>query len=838
MIWPDWMDEAGLMAKSQQKGGETLAEHTYHVLERLSDLVRLHPQLVQDDERLWHRLYWGCFLHDFGKAADGFQKMLQGEPTLWTERRQRHEILSLAFVDWVFPKDHIDRPWVIAVVAFHHKDSIAIFEQYGGDKSTKDMLDEDKKSILEIMLPHLAQQISQEVAFHLWRWLDECALAWANELKIPILEKPALIEFDRNSSTPIEHRIFRVLREFHQWQATVSAYHLMLYRGLILTADHAASANSPAFPPMPLTDTIAEKPLQGHIKRHHQEQMQGVPTGSVLMIAPTGSGKTEAALLWAAGQMAYQPAARLFYTLPYQASMNAMAERLAWRYFGIRDITDKDNQIVTIQHSRVRLKFYQMMMDEEDADSKVASKDAKWLQNLARLNYFPIQVFSPYQMLKAAYSLKGYEVLLADYANALFIFDEIHAYEPKRLALIIRFMGWLARNYGARFLIMTATLPPTVKKALQDALPDLTDPQHIVEADAKLFRKSQRHVVHIHDGELFQQVDGIIADDINAGKTVLVCCNRVARAQDVYRCLKFNLGLIPDEEIVLLHGRFSNGDRGKKERLLQVVRSGKKPEPRPKRFVLVATQAVEVSLDIDLDVLYTDPAPLEAMLQRFGRVNRGRKHRGRLTRIMHPKFRRFGWENQSRKEELLCPVNVFREPDTPEEGKDPLYLPYDRQMVERSIEVLEQFCGGGKPVDESLVTEMLGEIYKDEIAERWRKDYKGVESSFEATILGTMKPFQSATRDMWEQFQKLFDGVEVLPWEYAAAYDETVEKEGYLAASRYLVNISHKKLSQLRQRGLVLPREPDTYVDQIKVSYDPEWGLALDEALRGETSDE
>src|SRR5690606_36751377 len=128
MIWPDWMDEAGLMAKSQQKGGETLAEHTYHVLERLGDLVRLHPQLVQDDERLWHRLYWGCFLHDFGKAADGFQKMFQGEASLLTERRQRDEILSLAFVDRLFPKGHIDRPWVIAIVAFHHKDAITIFE--------------------------------------------------------------------------------------------------------------------------------------------------------------------------------------------------------------------------------------------------------------------------------------------------------------------------------------------------------------------------------------------------------------------------------------------------------------------------------------------------------------------------------------------------------------------------------------------------------------------------------------------------------------------------------------------------------------------------------------
>ncbi len=818
MKWPDWMDNAGLMAKSEQadRKGETLAEHTYKVLARLSDQVRLRPQLVQQDARIWQRLFWGCFLHDFGKAADGFQKMLRGETSLWTERRQRHEILSLAFVDWLFPKDHIDRAWVIAVIAFHHKDAATIFEQYGGDKPTKAMPDEDRRSIFELILPHLAQEINSDTAFHLWRWLDECALSWAAELGIPVLEKPALAPFGQQHNTPIEHRIFRALRAFNRWQSTVPLHQLMLYRGLILTADHAASANSPAFPPMPLTAAIAEKPLKKRRKRHHQEQVQAAPIGSALMIAPTGSGKTEAAMLWAAQQMTYQPAARLFYTLPYQASMNAMAGRLAKDYFKFKKLTDEANQAVAIQHSRARLKFYQMMMDAEDADSKLASRSAKWLQNLARLSYFPIQIFSPYQMLKAAYSLKGYEALLVDYANGLFVFDEIHAYEPKRLALIITFMGWLAQHYGARFLIMTATLPPTVRQALQEALPELASIDHVVTADKTLFDQSQRHKVYIHDGDLLQQLDGEITADIEAGKTVLICCNRVARAQEVYRYLRDALCLTK-EEIVLLHGRFNGEDRRGKEELLNTVRSGEKPAPRPRRFVLVATQAVEVSLDIDLDTLYTDPAPLEALLQRFGRVNRGRKQEGK---------------------DKTLPVNVFREPGTPEGREEPLYLPYDQQMVEESISVLDRYCGGGRPVDEALVTQMLGEIYQGEIAEKWWADYNKVKTDFDRDILKAMQPFQSASYTIWEQFHKLFDGMEVLPAECANKYHDAVEQEGYLAASEYLVSISHTKFMQLRGKGLVPPREQDTYVDQIKVHYNSDYGLALDEALRGETPDE
>src|SRR2546430_12186109 len=57
---------------------------------------------------------------------------------------------------------------------------------------------------------------------------------------------------------------------------------------------------------------------------------------------------------------------------------------------------------------------------------------SRWAKNMARLNYQPVRVFSPYQMLKAFYRLKGYEPVLADYYGAAFIFDEIHAYEPKR----------------------------------------------------------------------------------------------------------------------------------------------------------------------------------------------------------------------------------------------------------------------------------------------------------------------------------------------------------------------------------------------------------------------
>src|SRR6266550_5017049 len=101
--WPDWLDDT--WAKSRQEGeksGESLARHTWNVLERLAELARLRLQLASQlaAPDVWHCLFWACFLHDFGKAANGFQKMVKEKDVRW---RRRHEVLSLAFLDWIAP---------------------------------------------------------------------------------------------------------------------------------------------------------------------------------------------------------------------------------------------------------------------------------------------------------------------------------------------------------------------------------------------------------------------------------------------------------------------------------------------------------------------------------------------------------------------------------------------------------------------------------------------------------------------------------------------------------------------------------------------------------------
>lgn len=804
MRWPTWMDY--IKAKSEDMGGQTLSQHTWDVLARTSDQRRLHPYLSATvSDRIWIQAFWAAFLHDFGKAAKGFQEMLGGIKGEWSERKHRHEVLSLAFVDWLFPRGHPDRDPVLAMVVCHHKDAAPIFTKYGGEARLSDIRDEAEVASIKQMLQELDSNISLKVCADLWQWLDECALDWAVALGFHEVERPALVPREQAQSADLAKAIFNALRDFHtlyQGPALSQIRPFLLLRGLILTADHSASAGVERFPTMPLTRDHAETPLKGKIWRDHQNVANKTDEGSAILIAPTGSGKTEAALLWAINQMEKRPASRLFYTLPYQASMNAMYKRLACDVlrYNEEQIKAGTADTITIRHSRALLKLYQDMMSLDEADPKQAVKQAKWLRNKADLNTYPIQIFSPYQMLKAAYSLKGFETLVLDYTDALFIFDEIHAYDPKRLALIVEFMRWLREGFRARFFVMTATLPPVLQEKLANAL----SPQ-IITATPDEFRRSQRHTVEILDGRLSDAIVERVCANWAAGEAVLVCLNQVANAQRVYLDLQNRLNLRPNEDIALLHGRFNGRDRKRKEDLLLQRAGVGRADHRP--FVCVATQVVEVSLNVDFDTLYTAPAPLEALLQRFGRVNRGRPP-GKTA-----------------------PVHVFTQPDG--EGNKP-YLPYEQALVERSLQVLADYCGGGRTIDEAQVTTMLGEIYTGAILENWERAYDKSKNEFARDILEKMKPFTSADEYLHKQFYRLFDGIEVLPVELLDNYSAARDTGGYLEASQYLVNIPYGTYAEFDGYGKVDHARAleGEYADHIQVAYSEEYGLDVDGARR------
>src|SRR6266568_1920278 len=120
-----------------------------------------------------------------------------------------------------------------------------------------------------------------------------------------------------------------------------------------------------------------------------------------------------------------------------------------------------------------------------------------------------------------------------DYTQAAFIFDEIHAYDPGRLAIILCLIKHLREHYWARFFIMSATFP----SILQDILSDVLDIQEPIVAEQTLFEEFGRHHLQMLDGNLLEQGIDRITTDVQQGKSVLVCCNTVQRAQDTHAAL-------------------------------------------------------------------------------------------------------------------------------------------------------------------------------------------------------------------------------------------------------------------------------------------------------------
>lgn len=791
-IWPEWMEQ--IKAKSAKFGGESLADHTWEVLRKLAELKTLRPDLPElvEAPRLWHGLFWACLLHDFGKAARGFQSRLQGGPS-WPHR---HEVLSLAFLDWIAHGLSADEQgWVLAAIVSHHRDADFIEKTYAD-------MDDDP-------LTPLIAELDETTVAQLHRWLDMCAASWRDALGFTADEVAMITPPERDRAVELVTRLG--VRRTRAWlyryadliadlryAPTRTRTLNILLRGLTTSADHMASAHLEQMP-APVQESweqLADRVLAPLRAKHpaltpygHQRRSAAATTTSALLIAPTGSGKTEAALYWSLGD-GRAPVPRLFYTLPYQASMNAMFDRLR------DEATGFGEQAVGLQHGRAVQAMYARLLDSDEW-AATAATGARWERNINTLNARPVKVFSPYQMLKALFQLRGFEAMLTDYARAKFIFDEIHAYDPERLALILALIEHLREHYHARFFVMSATFPQIIRRRMGEALGSHT----VIEADGEVFEAFRRHRLHLLDGELL--TDGIdrIVRDVQAGKQVLVCANTVARAQLIMTALQ-TAGLVR-EQLLLIHSRYTFGDRNHREAEIRRLCGVGVPLDERQPLALIATQVVEVSLNIDLDTIYSDPAPLEALLQRFGRVNRSCA-------------------------KGICPVYVFREPSDGQgvygRSKDPAQA---GRIVRVTLAALEHHDGA--IIDEAGISSWLDGIYADPaLREQWEEAYQRVASQA-AHLLRSLQPYMS-DQQKEDAFEQLFDGVDVVPRRFEKLYLDHLLQDQFIEANNYMVSISKQRFAILARQGRARKASAEgvraAWIAELE--YDDDAGLCFD----------
>jgi len=299
---------------------------------------------------------------------------------------------------------------------------------------------------------------------------------------------------------------------------------------------------------------------------------------------PTGTGKTEGSLLWAKN---HKPK-RLFYVLPVTFAINAMYERLK-KYF----------KNVGIYHNWSDIFLHEGY--SEDLDNYI------YFKHMLR----PVQVTTPDQILLSFIHWKRWTVKLFSFLNSTFIFDEIHTYDPLLFSHLRILTDTLRKKFNAKIGIITATFPTQLL-----SLEEFKDFVLLPEKCEKYYEERRVGKIN-YETEFLQEWLKDNREKIEnewRNKKILIVVNTVQRAQEIFDLLTD----IKGRNIKLIHGRFILKDRIKKEKTIT-------SEENSKNTILIATQIVEVSLDIDYDILLTELAPLDALIQRMGRVNRHRK---------------------------------------------------------------------------------------------------------------------------------------------------------------------------------------------------------------------
>lgn len=456
----------------------------------------------------------------------------------------------------------------------------------------------------------------------------------------------------------------------------------VLLTGLLIMADWIAS-NETYFPLIPVSSTGEEEDYPCRVERGLQDldlpdiwspdnftmsdgQFQkkfgflpntvqkavvsaitsSIKPGIFILEAQMGVGKTEAALAGADLLGSRNECGGLFFGLPTQATSNGIFPRIE-NWASKEADAEQTTLGIRLAHGAAEMNDdYQSLfhgsaaIDEDDENEGVLIHP--WFEGRKQALLADFVIGTVDQLLMAALKQKHVMLRHLGLAGKVVIVDECHAYDAYMNQFLYRALNWLG-TYGVPVILLSATLPYAKRTAMIRSYMGLhaevendkkepwmfskdyplltwTDSPDVRQMKILLDTPEQKiQIQKIHDDDIVR----ILQDRLSDGGCAGIIVNTVRRAQQLAMELKQKL---TEDDIMVFHAGFTMEQKAAIEHKL-LERIGKKSQKQRNHFIVIGTQVMEQSLDIDLDLLFTDLCPMDLLFQRIGRLHRHTRNR-------------------------------------------------------------------------------------------------------------------------------------------------------------------------------------------------------------------
>lgn len=603
------MEYLRLLAKSSKspndpQGSETLAGHSQDVVKAAESIVdavgKKALQAVALPEKLFSELQLATRLaavaHDIGKAADSFQAAVRSHRS---RQALRHEWISAwllitpqgkALQQWIFSGVSAElRSAVIAAVLGHHRkaDPFGFEPRPGGGRSEIIVLCEhsDFRSFLKDSSDTTVSQSPPESLANIRLSITsgsplEELTEWTNSAEMseehPSRFSPRLVALVKAILTAADVAGSTVIDKAGDWVAD-SLANLCSEEDITAIVHHGLSGNSP---------------------RAFQKKLAKIPTGDVgLVTAGCGSGKTIGAYMWAQQQAAKR---KLFFCYPTTGTATE-----GFRDYAL-EFSQEDGATVRLLHSRSAADLRYLLTNGDGDDEQVLISQKLMKSSISAWGS-RLVVCTAHQVLGLMQNHLGGLCLLPAIANSAVVFDEIHLFDDRMFSVLLDFLDTFPNTPT---LLMTASLQnwrrEQLRQRLDRRLREVGGPAEWESAPRYHFFPPQESIP-------WERVKSALHEC----RKVLIVANTVGRAVQIWDEANEQCSELADR-IYCFHSRFKY--RCRRDRHREVVDALKRDATGP--ALAVTTQICEVSLDISADLLVSELAPIPAMIQRLGRLNR------------------------------------------------------------------------------------------------------------------------------------------------------------------------------------------------------------------------